>query len=90
MTDAIPYFGWYSEQTAGVFNDPDFHFRPGAIAVHVHSASAYQSTPEKFRCVPHQADVLRSLKRDAALAELIKKAPSRFTDEASKPILRSY
>ena len=233
MTDAILYFGWYSEQTAGVFNNPDFHFRPGAIAVHIHSfsaatirqsdkfwvgplirhgaaatlgnvyepflqltpnldlfydrlvngltfgesayaslravswmttivgdplyrpfspdqppantpwqaiqqlferestnplelireldklgtrtalevegllearegkndaaletfaraASAYQNTPEKFRCVLHQADLLQSLKRDAELAELIKQALSRFTDDASKRILRSY
>jgi uncharacterized protein (TIGR03790 family) len=40
MTDAILYFGWYSEQTAGVFSDPHFNFRPGAIAVHIHSFSA--------------------------------------------------
>jgi uncharacterized protein (TIGR03790 family) len=49
MTDAILYFGWYSEQTAGVFNDPHFRFRPGAIAVHIHSFSASTiREPDKF------------------------------------------
>jgi len=40
MTNAIFYFGWYSEQPAGVMNDPGFKFEPGAIAVHIHSFSA--------------------------------------------------
>jgi len=235
MTDAILYFGWYSEQATGVFNDPHFNFRPGAIAVHIHSfsastirqsdkywvgplirhgaaatlgnvyepflqltptldlfydrlvngltfaesayaslravswmttivgdplyrpfspdqtsgntswqaiqqlferertdpselvrelnrlgtfdptaleiegliqvregkndaaletfdraARAYRNRPENFRCILHQADLLQSLGRDEELAELIKKALSRFTDDASKRILRSY
>jgi hypothetical protein len=54
------------------------------------AARAYPHGPENFRCVLHQADLLQSLKRDEALAELIKKAWSRFTDDASKRILRSY
>ena len=54
------------------------------------AARAYQNRPENFRCVLHQADLLQSLKRDEQLAELIKKALSRFTDDASKRILRSY
>jgi hypothetical protein len=235
MTDAILYFGWYSEQTAGVFNDPHFQFRPGAIAVHIHSfsastvrqsdkfwvgplirhgaaatlgnvyepflqltpmldlfydrlvngltfaesayaslravswmttivgdplyrpfspdqipgdtswqaiqqlferestnpselireldtlgtlnptaleiagllearegkndaaletfdraARAYKSRPENFRCILHQAELLQSLDRHDELAELINKALSTFTDDASKRILRSY
>jgi uncharacterized protein (TIGR03790 family) len=39
MTDAILYFGWYSDQPAGVFLDKNLKFRPGAIAVHIHSLS---------------------------------------------------
>jgi hypothetical protein len=61
-----------------------------ALETFARAASAYQNTPEKFRCVLHQADLLQSLKRDAELAELIKQALSRFTDDASKRILRSY
>jgi uncharacterized protein (TIGR03790 family) len=34
------YFGWYSEKIAGRFGDPDLHFVPGAIAMHLHSFSA--------------------------------------------------
>jgi uncharacterized protein (TIGR03790 family) len=40
MTNAILYFGWYSDQPAGALADPDFRFSPGAIAVHLHSFSA--------------------------------------------------
>jgi hypothetical protein len=40
MTDAILYFGWYSQQIAGALADSHFRFRPGAIAVHIHSFSA--------------------------------------------------
>lgn len=40
MTDAVLYFGWYANQTAGVLSDPQFHFRPGAVAVHIFSFSA--------------------------------------------------
>jgi uncharacterized protein (TIGR03790 family) len=40
MTDAVLYFGWYAKQTAGVLSDPQFRFRPGAIAVHIFSFSA--------------------------------------------------
>lgn len=34
------YFGWYAGDVAGVFLRPDFHFPPGAIALHIHSFSA--------------------------------------------------
>jgi uncharacterized protein (TIGR03790 family) len=40
LTNAILYFGWYSEQPAGALADPGFRFPPGAIAVHLHSFSA--------------------------------------------------
>ena len=39
MTDAILYFGWYADKPAGVFLDKNVRFRPGAIAVHIHSLS---------------------------------------------------
>jgi uncharacterized protein (TIGR03790 family) len=39
MTDAILYFGWYSDRPAGVFLDKNVRLRPGAIAVHIHSLS---------------------------------------------------
>jgi uncharacterized protein (TIGR03790 family) len=40
MRHAAYYFGWYSENVCGPFTRPDFHFEPGAIAVHIHSFSA--------------------------------------------------
>lgn len=40
MTDCALYYGWYAPNIAGPFNQPDFHFARGAIAVHIHSFSA--------------------------------------------------
>ncbi len=40
LTEAALYFGWYSEQPAGALADENFHFRPGAVACHIHSFSA--------------------------------------------------
>ena len=40
MNDCALYYGWYAGGMAGPFRDPDFIFRPGAIAVHIHSFSA--------------------------------------------------
>jgi hypothetical protein len=34
------YFGWYAAQPTGPISDPQFHFPPGAIAIHIHSFSA--------------------------------------------------
>ena len=49
MSDAILYFGWYAQNATGIFNDPHFHFRPGAIAVHIHSFSGSMiRQPDKF------------------------------------------
>jgi uncharacterized protein (TIGR03790 family) len=39
LGDVIMYFGWYAEHLAGALADPAFRFRPGAIAVHIHSTS---------------------------------------------------
>ena len=40
LGDAAMYFGWYSQQPAGPFTREDMHFRPGAVACHIHSFSA--------------------------------------------------
>ena len=40
MEDAAIYLGWYAEHVAGPFRRPEFRFRPGAIAYHLHSGSA--------------------------------------------------
>ncbi|MFZ4682477.1 MAG: TIGR03790 family protein, partial [Terrimicrobiaceae bacterium] len=40
VTDAAVYLGWYADTINGPFAAPDFRFRPGAIAVHIHSFSA--------------------------------------------------
>ena len=40
VTDAAVYFGWYAGSVDGPFADSKFQFRPGAIAVHLHSFSA--------------------------------------------------
>jgi hypothetical protein len=39
MTDCALYYGWYAGKVTGPFTHPDFHFVPGAIAVHIHSFS---------------------------------------------------
>ena len=40
VTDAAVYFGWYAGSIDGPFAEKSFRFRPGAIAVHLHSFSA--------------------------------------------------
>jgi hypothetical protein len=44
------YFGWYADKPSGVFLDPAFRFRPGAIAVHIcsFSASTIRQAPESW------------------------------------------
>jgi uncharacterized protein (TIGR03790 family) len=39
MTDVAIYAGWYSANVVGPFVRPDFHFKPGAVAYHLHSWS---------------------------------------------------
>jgi hypothetical protein len=40
MSDAALYYGWYAGGITGPFNQPDFRFVQGAVAVHIHSFSA--------------------------------------------------
>jgi uncharacterized protein (TIGR03790 family) len=40
MNDCALYFGWYTGDITGPFNQPDFRFVQGAIGVHIHSFSA--------------------------------------------------
>jgi len=40
MTDVAVYAGWYAASVTGPFIRPEFKFRPGAVAYHIHSASA--------------------------------------------------
>lgn len=44
MTDASLYYGWYDWNVSGPFLNPDFRFRRGAVAMHLHSFSAEQLT----------------------------------------------
>lgn len=47
------YFGWYANRVNGPFLKSDFHFPPGAIAVHIHSYSAETlRNPNKNWCAP--------------------------------------
>jgi len=39
MTDVAIYAGWYAPNICGPFLRPDFHFRTGALAYHLHSWS---------------------------------------------------
>ena len=41
MTDAAVYAGWYSPDVVGPFLRPDFRFKTGAVAYHLHSWSAW-------------------------------------------------
>jgi uncharacterized protein (TIGR03790 family) len=40
ITDAAIYYGWYAGEINGPFANEGFQFKPGAIAVHLHSYSA--------------------------------------------------
>ncbi len=42
MNGASLYFGWYDWNVSGPFLRPGFRFRPGAVAMHLHSFSAEQ------------------------------------------------
>ncbi|MBK1814063.1 TIGR03790 family protein [Luteolibacter yonseiensis] len=44
MTDASVYYGWYDWNVSGPFLNPQFRFRKGAVAMHLHSFSAEQLT----------------------------------------------
>lgn len=40
MPDVAVYFGWYASSISGAIGDEQFRFKPGAVAVHIHSFSA--------------------------------------------------
>lgn len=40
MRDVAVYLGWYSTTVGGAIADDQFTFKPGAVAVHIHSFSA--------------------------------------------------
>jgi uncharacterized protein (TIGR03790 family) len=40
ITDCALYLGWYANTISGAFAQPDFQFKRGAVAVHIHSFSA--------------------------------------------------
>ncbi len=42
LRDTAIYYGWYDWNVSGPFLNPDFRFRKGAVAVHIHSFSAAQ------------------------------------------------
>src|SRR5690606_13286320 len=42
LRDTAIYYGWYDWNVSGPFLNPSFRFRPGAVAVHIHSFSAAQ------------------------------------------------
>ncbi|MFM1560724.1 MAG: TIGR03790 family protein [Roseibacillus sp.] len=42
MREAAIYFGWYAHNRNGPLLNPGFNFRRGAVAVHLHSFSAYE------------------------------------------------
>jgi uncharacterized protein (TIGR03790 family) len=53
MTDCALYYGWRAENATGPFARPDFQFVPGAVAVHIHSFSAYTlRDPNRFWVAP--------------------------------------
>ena len=42
LRDTALYFGWYDWNVNGPFANPNFKFKRGAVAVHLHSFSATQ------------------------------------------------
>ena len=53
VTDAAVYYGWYAGDVNGPFALPDFRFKPGAVAVHIHSYSAFTlRSTDKNWCGP--------------------------------------
>ncbi len=51
MRDVAMYFGWYTSKVNGPFLNPDFKFKKGAVAVHLHSYSASNLRNPRVRWV---------------------------------------
>jgi len=51
MNDCATYYGWYAHHVSGPFKDPEFRFKKGAVAVHLHSFSASDLRNSKKRWV---------------------------------------
>jgi uncharacterized protein (TIGR03790 family) len=53
MGEASLYYGWYDWSVSGPFLNPRFKFRPGAVAMHLHSFSGEQlGDTSKNWCAP--------------------------------------
>ena len=53
MNDAALYFGWYSHHRNGPLLNEDFQFKRGAVAIHLHSYSAFElRNPDRRWCGP--------------------------------------
>ena len=53
LPDTILYYGWYTDTCKGALASPEFRFRPGAIACHLHSLSAATLRDPRARwCAP--------------------------------------
>lgn len=53
IPDTSVYLGWYHGRVDGPFKNPDFAFKRGAVAVHLHSFSASQlRNSEQHWCAP--------------------------------------
>ena len=53
MNDAALYFGWYSHHRNGPLLNKDFQFKRGAVAIHLHSYSAFElRNPDRRWCGP--------------------------------------
>ena len=53
MSDAALYFGWYSHHRNGPLLNDSFRFKRGAIAIHLHSYSAFElRDPDQRWCGP--------------------------------------
>lgn len=49
MNEAALYYGWYATHANGPLLNPDFRFKKGAVAIHLHSFSASQlQNPNRY------------------------------------------
>jgi len=51
MRDVAMYYGWYDRNVSGPFRSPNFKFKKGAVAIHLHSFSASDLRNPKSRWV---------------------------------------